>query len=64
MAGAALPDLDKPADLWFGWSPFPRAVNRFHSRIQREASRRAYVELLAAGAFTAAALVALRRLPG
>ena len=50
MAGAALPDADKPANLWFGWSPFPAAVDRFHMRIQREAWRRAYVELLAAGA--------------
>jgi hypothetical protein len=67
MAGAALPDLDKPAKLWLGRSPFPQAVNRFHSRIQREAPRRAHIELLAAGAFAGAALVALREvrdLPG
>jgi hypothetical protein len=61
MAGAALPDIDKPSNLWFGWSPFPRAVDRFHSGIQREASHRAYVELLAAAAFAPAALIALRR---
>ena len=61
MAGAALPDLDKPANLWFGWSPFPAAVDRFHARIQHEAPRRAHVELLAAAAFGSAALVALRR---
>ena len=30
MLGAALPDLDKPAYLLFGRSPFPRAVGRFH----------------------------------
>jgi len=60
MTGAALPDIDKPSNLWFGWSPFPRAVDLFHSRIQREAPRRAHIELLAAGAFAAAALVALR----
>ena len=41
MAGAALPDADKPAKLWFGWSPFPGAFDRFHMRIQHEASRRA-----------------------
>jgi hypothetical protein len=40
MAGAALPDADKPTKLWFGWSPFPRAVDRFHNRIQREARHR------------------------
>ncbi len=61
MAGAALPDLDKPSNLWFGWSPFPAAVDRFHARIQREAPRRAHVELLAAAAFGSAALAALRR---
>jgi hypothetical protein len=60
MAGAALPDMDKPTTLWFGWSPFPGAVDRFHSRIQHEAPHRAHVELLAAGAFAAAALIALR----
>ena len=43
------------------WSPFPAAVNRFHSRIQDEALHRFYVELLAAGAFAPAALTALRR---
>ncbi len=67
MAGATLPDLDKPSNLWLGRSPFPGAVDRFHSRIQREASGRAHIELLAAGAFAAAALVALREvgdLPG
>ena len=61
MAGAALPDIDKPTNLWLGWSPFPAAVGRFHSRIQHEAPRRAHVELLAATAFGTAALVALRR---
>jgi hypothetical protein len=61
MAGAALPDLNKPTIVYFGWSPFPRGVDRFHSRIQREASGRAHLELLAAGTLTAATLAALRR---
>ena len=60
MAGAALPDADKPAKLWFGCSPFPRKFDRFHNRIQREAWRRGYVEVLAAGALAPAALIALR----
>jgi hypothetical protein len=60
MAGAALPDMDKPAKLWFDWSPFPAAVNRFHGRIQHEAPRRAHLELLWAAAFAAGALIALR----
>ena len=61
MTGAALPDIDKPSNLWFGWSPFPAAVDRFHCRIQHEEPRRAHIELLAAAAFGSAALVALRR---
>jgi hypothetical protein len=61
MAGAALPDIDKPTRLWFGWSPFPVAVDRFHARIQDESPGRAPVELAAAGAFAAAALIVLRR---
>ena len=63
MAGAALPDLDKPGRLFFGRSPFPAAVDRFHGRIQREAWHRGYVEILAAAALTPAALTVLRR-PG
>jgi hypothetical protein len=60
MAGAALPDLDKPTKLWFGWSPFPAAVIRFHGRIQREAWHRGYVEVVAAATLVPAALTALR----
>jgi hypothetical protein len=60
MAGAALPDIEKPTRLFLGWSPFPAAVDRFHSRIQREAPGRAHVELLTAGALTVAVLTALR----
>jgi len=63
MAGAALPDLDKPGRLFFGRSPFPAAVDRFHGRIQREAWHRGYVEILAAAALTPAALTVFRR-PG
>ena len=60
MAGAALPDIDKPALLFLGRSPFPAAVDRFHGRIQREAQDRAHLELLAAGALAVAAVTALR----
>jgi hypothetical protein len=60
MTGAALPDIDKPALLFLGRSPFPAAVDRFHGRIQREAPDRAHLELLAAGALAVAALTALR----
>ena len=61
MLGAALPDVDKPATLFLGWSPFPWAVDEFNRRIQREASGRAHIELLAAGTFGVAALAAMRR---
>jgi DNA-binding transcriptional LysR family regulator len=64
IVGAALPDADKPTRLWFGRSPFPGPVNRFHDWIQDEAAGRLHVELLAAGALAAAALVALRPYPG
>ena len=60
MSGAALPDMDKPVRLWFGRSPFPAAVDRFHSRIQHEAPHRVRLELAWAAAFAAAALTALR----
>ena len=63
MIGAALPDVDKPAKLWFGRSPWPRVVDEFHIRIQPEASGRAHIELLAASVFGAAALAALGRRP-
>jgi hypothetical protein len=61
MTGAALPDADKPTTMWFGWSPFPAAVDRFHARIQDESFHRAPVELAAAGLFAATALAAIRR---
>ena len=61
MIGAALPDLDKPTRLWFDFTPWPRAVDEFHQRIQPEASGRAHIELLAAAGFGAAAVAALRR---
>ena len=60
MMGAALPDLDKPPKAFLGRSPWPGVVDRFHNRIQREASGRAHVELLAATAFAAATYAALR----
>ena len=60
MAGAALPDLDKPVKLMFGRSPFPAAFDRFHMGIQDEAAHRLHVELLAAAALAPAALIALR----
>jgi len=61
MAGAALPDLDKPTVIFFGVSPFPSAVDEFHSAIQNEAQGRAHHEAGAALLFGVAALALLRR---
>ena len=61
MAGAALPDIEKPSMLFFNRSPFPRAVDEFHSAIQDEAPDRAHYELAAAAVFAVAALAMLRR---
>ena len=61
MAGAALPDIEKPTRLLLGWSPFPRAVDDFHVAIQREAPRRAHYELAAAAMLGATTLAILRK---
>ena len=60
MAGAALPDLDKPSILFFGRSPWPRLVNKIHQRIQREERHHLKNELAAAAVFIAAAAGLLR----
>lgn len=60
MAGAALPDLDKPSTVFFGRSPFPRKFDRFHMRIQDEAPHRLKYELTAAALFFATAVSLLR----
>lgn len=71
MVGAALPDLDKPSEMFFGRSPFPAAVDAFHGRIQDEAPGRFYSHevvggLLFAGVFAVAAgrRVANKRVAG
>ena len=48
MLGAAFPDADKPALMFFGRSPFPARVDQFHQRIQRESSRGIRTEIRAA----------------
>jgi hypothetical protein len=48
MLGACLPDADKPSELFFGRSPFPAAVDRFHVAIQTESPRRMPQEFLVA----------------
>lgn len=67
MAGAALPDLDKPAHVIFKRRLWPDAVNRFHTRIQDEAPHRFVShELVAATGFalSAAALIKRRAVRG
>ena len=63
MAGASVPDLDKPGRVFLGVSPFPRAVDDLHARIQtRESADRMPQELLVGlGTATVLGLV-LRRL--
>jgi hypothetical protein len=60
MSGAAFPDLDKPSILFFGRSPFPARIDRFHARIQRESRDRMSQELWVGGSLVAAALLAVR----
>lgn len=62
MAGATLPDLDKPAVIYLGHSPFPRAVDKFHAAIQREARSRWWVEVAAGAALGTLAAVTVGRL--
>jgi hypothetical protein len=61
MAGAALPDLDKPCRIFLGFSPFPPPVDWLHGVIQRESQDRVPVEVAAGVTFTGVALTALRR---
>jgi len=60
MAGAAFLDLDKPSRVFFGFSPFPRAVDDVHGWVQRESPRRMPQELLV-GASGMALLALLTR---
>jgi hypothetical protein len=63
MAGAALLDLDKPCQVFFGFSPFPRSVDVLHARVQRESPRRMPQEILVglSGALLVGVLTRRRR---
>ena len=63
MAGAALPDIDKPAIEWLGRSPWPGPVNRFHSAIQDETYDRSRQEITTMGVLAVVGLLAVR-MPG
>lgn len=60
MAGAAFPDLDKPADRFLGSSPFPRQWDALHQAVQRESAGRMPQEILV-GLAQASVLAALAR---
>jgi hypothetical protein len=68
IAGACLVDLDKPGRHFFGRSPFPALVDRFHGRIQNQHPIGGLVEASAVAglAATVGALVlrARRAAPG
>ena len=60
MVGAALPDADKPMEYFFGMNPFPKRVQRYHGRIQREAPHRLPQEVVTALMLGLVAAVTLR----
>jgi hypothetical protein len=61
MLGACLPDADKPSILFFGGSPFPEVLDRWHADIQREEQQRMPQEVvLAAGGVLLATLLVAR----
>jgi hypothetical protein len=60
LAGACLIDLDKPGRHFFGRSPFPPAVDRFHDNIQNEAPRGRWTEAATTALLVAAVGVAFR----
>jgi hypothetical protein len=61
MLGACVPDSDKPSHLFFGFSPFPPALDEWHGDIQREEPHRMPQELaLAVGGLVVAAWLSRR----
>lgn len=63
IAGAVLLDMNKPCEHFFGRSPFPGWVDRFHRAIQREIPEYFTTELVSGGALgvSSASLLARRR---
>ena len=60
LAGACLIDLDKPGRHFFGRSPFPRVVDRFHGHIQNEGPDGRWTEAATTAALVAAVAAAFR----
>jgi hypothetical protein len=58
--GACLPDVDKPAEVFFGRSPFPAWFDRFHAGIQHEREHRWRREVVTAVGCAALAAGVLR----
>jgi hypothetical protein len=52
--------MDKPGRHFFGRSPFPAAIDRFHGRIQKEAPVGRWVEAAAAVALAACVATVFR----
>ena len=51
MAGATLPDANKPGTLFFGRSPFPKVIDKLHGAIQIESPDKLGQEVLLAALF-------------
>jgi hypothetical protein len=63
MAGASVPDLDKPGQVFLGASPFPQVLDDLHARIQTRESADRMPQEVVVGLGTAAVLaLVLRRL--
>jgi hypothetical protein len=60
LAGACLIDLDKPGHHFFGRSPFPPVVDRFHGHIQNEGPHGGWTEAATMAALLAALAGAFR----
>lgn len=60
MLGSCLPDANKPANEFFGASPFPAVVDKFHGAIQDEDPSRLGQEFVVATLAGAAVIGALR----
>jgi hypothetical protein len=58
MVGAALLDLDKPIQHFFGWKIFPVFVRRIHSAVQRESQEGMPNEIAAGVAMATADVLA------
>jgi hypothetical protein len=64
MAGAALPDLDKPCLHFLGFYPYPDWFRRFHGWIQRESPRLAPWEVAVAAGLALVVVTGPSRLRG